>query len=842
MNPPFGEASLTSREYLYDSIPEAARDLFAGFVSRLNEMLSKRGRLGVLSNRTAFFSDFLASWRIANFLGGKACLGLVADLGYGVLDAVVEAAAYVCEKGEIQNCHFINVLGATNKAELLTKQVGALRDGQNLDSTVMRNLATFYRLPDHRFIYQLDPFWVQKLNLAGENRIFVCKAGLTSGDDTRNLRLFWELTPSVIGGRWRWLAKGGEFSRYRTDMHLLVDWQNKNFLHRLRNSELYGRRGVTYTERTTSNLSARILNEGACFSGPGPGVIPNRAEDLHFLLAYMNSFVATYCTESIVGGGDFSMKGTAARHLEPGYMKHLPEIEVSLSEAGWFRERVNQLIGILECLVQEETDALFTSVFVDSKRSLSDGLTKATRYRFGILQNAYEIVQSLEIRITGLLDLPAERVRDTYSDTGWPWSQNDSLPDLSSSTLLTADPLKPHLMPTEFEGVAGKYRFEMKLSHYLHSGIERHASALDIAPNLICGFLAERAIPSQTALEEYAAGIVSYLLGCVFGRWDMRRVTIEKSPPGLSDPFASLPASSPGTLQSDDGLPMTQEDFRELQSAGRWSYPLDISWDGILADDPDNESEIVRRVREALISVWTTQAEAIEEELCDILAVKDLREYFRKPAAFFADHLGRYSKSRRQAPIYWPLSTASGSYTLWIYYHRLSEDLLYTAVNKYVKPKIEDTEHRLRRFESELGTATGREGSKLRDAFEEATTLLSELGDLRDELLRVAQLPYKPNFDDGVLITACPLGRLFRLPKWRRDLEGCWQSLETGEYDWAHLAYSIWPDRVRSVCKKDRSIAIAHGLDELREVVPRVAKQRKTRKKTTQHFALESEE
>ena len=42
--------------------------------------------------------------------------------------------------------------------------------------------------------------------------------------------------------------------------------------------------------------------------------------------------------------------------------------------------------------------------------------------------------------------------------------------------------------------------------------------------------------------------------------------------------------------------------------------------------------------------------------------------------------------------------------------------------------------------------------------------------------------------------------------------------LEAGEYDWAHMAYTLWPGRVREVCKHDRSIAIAHGLEELCEV------------------------
>jgi hypothetical protein len=198
---------------------------------------------------------------------------------------------------------------------------------------------------------------------------------------------------------------------------------------------------------------------------------------------------------------------------------------------------------------------------------------------------------------------------------------------------------------------------------------------------------------------------------------------------------------------------------------------------------------------------------------------------------FIADHLKRYSKSRRQAPIYWPLSTASGSYTLWIYYHRLNDQTLYTALNKYVKPKIDDVEKEFRRIESELPNAMGRQASKLRDGFEDTKAFLEDLRELRDELLRVAGLPYKPNLNDGVLITASPLWRLFRLPKWRKDLEECWKKLEAGDYDWAHLAYSIRPDRVREVCKRDRSIAIAHGLEELCEVQAKPIKKRSRKQK-----------
>ena len=84
--------------------------------------------------------------------------------------------------------------------------------------------------------------------------------------------------------------------------------------------------------------------------------------------------------------------------------------------------------------------------------------------------------------------------------------------------------------------------------------------------------------------------------------------------------------------------------------------------------------------------------------------------------------------------------------------------------------------------------------------------------DFRDELLRVAKF-WKPNLNDGVLITANPLWKLFRLPKWRKDLKACWDELENGDYDWADLALSIWPDRVVRTAHKDRSIAIAHDLE-----------------------------
>jgi hypothetical protein len=265
-------------------------------------------------------------------------------------------------------------------------------------------------------------------------------------------------------------------------------------------------------------------------------------------------------------------------------------------------------------------------------------------------------------------------------------------------------------------------------------------------------------------------------------------------------------------LQGDDGLPLSSEEGRQLHAAGQ--YPLDVAWDGILVDDPEHPLDLERRVHAALQVLWPELADDLEHEACALLGVPGLREWFRRPAGFFADHLRRYSKSRRQAPIYWPLSTASGRYTVWLYYPRLTDQTLYRAVTDFVKPKLDAVSADVTRLHAKAQTGTARERAEL----EALSDFQTELQGLHDELLRVAQLPWKPNLNDGVLITASPLWKLFRLPKWQKDLKACWEEIAAGDYDWAHLAYSIWPDRVRAKCKTDRSLAIAHSLEDLCEV------------------------
>ncbi len=279
----------------------------------------------------------------------------------------------------------------------------------------------------------------------------------------------------------------------------------------------------------------------------------------------------------------------------------------------------------------------------------------------------------------------------------------------------------------------------------------------------------------------------AYAVGVAFGRWDLRLVTGERITPPVQNPFDPLPAKSPGML------PEGAEPFHRHA--------------GILVDDSGHGRDLAGLVEGVL-------------ERVQVDGPSDVRSWLRKD--FFAFHLQRYSKSRRKAPIYWPLATASGSYTLWVYYPDLSSQTLYSAINDFIEPK-------LRQMGGEVFALRNKGATRSRDEenqFEAFQEFELELIELRDALLKLAP-SYRPSQDDGVQITAAPLWPFFRHKPWQKVLRETWSKLEKGDYDWAHLAMNYWPERVREKCKTGKSLAIAHGLEDL--YVEPEAKPKKTR-------------
>ncbi len=216
----------------------------------------------------------------------------------------------------------------------------------------------------------------------------------------------------------------------------------------------------------------------------------------------------------------------------------------------------------------------------------------------------------------------------------------------------------------------------------------------------------------------------------------------------------------------------------------------------ILVDDEGHRDDLVVRV-----------TRIAEKTGCSI--VSDVRGWLSKD--FFSWHIRRYSTNRRRAPIYWQLGTPSGSYSVWIYVHSFSKDTVFRIQNEYIAPKLSYEDRRLSRMVDELRedvTPAQRKAVAKQETFvDELRTMLGEVG-------RVAPL-WAPDLDDGVAINFAPLWRLVPQHKaWQKELKKVWNALRDGEYEWTHLALRLWPERVIPKCATDRSLAVAHGLED----------------------------
>ena len=140
-----------------------------------------------------------------------------------------------------------------------------------------------------------------------------------------------------------------------------------------------------------------------------------------------------------------------------------------------------------------------------------------------------------------------------------------------------------------------------------------------------------------------------------------------------------------------------------------------------------------------------------------------LAKVVAETAASRSDHISRYSKSRRKAPIYWLLQSSKKSYALWLYYHRFDKDLLFKALVNYVEPKIKRETNRLdemRRRKKQAAGRIKREAKKHGKDIERQEDLISELRDFEDKLRRAADLHLEPDLNDGVVLNIAPLHEL----------------------------------------------------------------------------------
>jgi hypothetical protein len=695
--------------------------------------------------------------------------------------------------GQVKSCFFFRLLSHEDKGVALAEAVAAVREGRGVASvTYESGPASFSQIPGSPFAYwvsdsirrlfkELPPF---------ESEGRTVKQGLATADDFRFVRAWWEVPPEMIvtgtqmtvpteflrqtleGKRWAPFAKGGAYSPYYADLHLVANWEwdglemkawaetlpnTRHWSRRIPNSDSYFRPGLTWPLRGLF-LSAQAVPAGAIFSIAGKLASSDNPTELRALMGVMNSTFFDYLV-GVYAGTFFGVQ------YEAGLIGRVPlPKDLSMSPLGTHAMEACRSRAM--CGSVDETNHLFY--------------------------------------VPACLLVGGDNLRERFLQ--WLGRLEDAKQDVAEQQRIIE------------EVVSSAYRIgadEREEVQQSRNARESGGIQADLRKQSSEGDFDDRVHAND--LTGYTADLLSYAVGCSLGRWNIRVTPLRPRGSEVPDPFAPLPACSSGMLTGPDGLPA-----REIPPG----YPLRLDMDGILVDDEEHRTkdggtaDIVGCVRQALGILLPDRGEAIESEACGILGVRSLRDYFR--TRFFDEHIKRYSKSRRKAPIYWYVATRSKAYGVWLYYHRLNRDTLFKLLKDYVEPKVALEERRLREIESQTREAerTGEGARTAAKRLEDQRGFLKELYEFLDNLAEVAHLKaemddgpkevgYDPDLNDGVVINIAPF---WKLTPWK-EAEATWNALRAGKYDWAHLAYRLWPDRVREKCKTDRSLAITHGLE-----------------------------
>ncbi|HQM55249.1 MAG TPA: BREX-1 system adenine-specific DNA-methyltransferase PglX [Anaerolineaceae bacterium] len=794
MNPPFGEPSAPSKSYVEEKYKRTKGDVLANFVERTLELSKPRGKIGAITNRTPFFLTSQAAFR-QQVLQKEGFIEVMADLGAGVLEAMVETATYTFSPAQPPNreSSFIRCLMVPDKQDLILQSVTNLSKGQPTGNVFFINPDEFARIEGAPYCYWISTRTIRQVSKHPklEGNYGTVRVGLQTGDDWRFLRNAWEIPSTLIGpsprhvwdkeeiqevcayefkhGRkWAFFSKTDSALPWFSPLTLVVNWEKdgdeiKNFMDekgklrsRPQNLEFYFRPGFSYMLRSTRIVP--YIVPSSVIPTAGRAQVYPEINNEYALIGYCASQVASAIAR-------FNGENFGQPKFQASMIQNLPTPEIAPI----------LLNHIKELIESEFNQRKITAIQYEPYQEFSipailgnNGFNGTDWSRFSLLG------PDLELAVAQSMGLDAEQLKELARDI------RESLEMQYSSSQTDED-----------------YSDE-------------ESSEDDLAT---VQFIEDS---EKTRNEE----LVSYLVGLHLGRWDARFALHPELIPDLPGAFDPLPVCPPASLVNVDGLPA----FKGQIVSEAWlrarpdattlpetvsdhvvgkdgqlypatipdeEYPIRVTWDGILVDDPDHPDDIVTRSHDVLELLFPGRGEAVEQETCQVLGVKTLREYFRKPGTggFWMDHVKRYSKSRRKAPIYWLLQSSRKNFALWLYYHRLDKDLLFKALTQYVEPKIRLEEEHLKTLRAQRGTfgTGGRQAKELDQAMERQEDLLIELEDFRDKLRRAADLGLEPDLNDGVVLNIAPL---WELVPWN-EAKKYWQELLEGKYEWSSIGKQL---------------------------------------------------
>lgn len=757
MNPPFGNATERAQRYIDERYPASRQDVAACFIERAVQ-ITPHGYVGAITTEALFFRRSLEDFR-KRVLLKTAELEVMAHLGGHVLDgATVRTAAYVlaAEPARGKRSQFVRLMGKQDKAARLIAAAQELRAGGAPPFTFLVAQSEFEKLP-----YAVFGYWCSATfrTLFGrypqlEGGAGFVRQGLATADDFRFLRLRWELR-SPIADAWLAFAKGGDYSPYLDDIHLLLNWEACGIQlfawgkGRPQNIGYFRRPGLTYPRRTNKRFAPRVMPTGCAFGDKGPSIfVPGDGPvALASMLAVLNSRVVAYLLSLGLGTTE-AEGGAGANSYEVGLVQRLP---------------------------------VPASVSTDRALALAAGAA-----------------------------VEARRVGDSFDESTAAFICPFVTPPAASLTELAAG------LAAEVDAARRAYRQAQRHidhavnEHYLLGPTElreldEHVGAVhelsEILADEVAPVLAER--------------IISWCVGVVFGRFDVTAGIEQRLPPAPADHWANATGRAPGMLPEGTvphGYPVKIDEDGILVDDEGHTDDITTRVRGVLgAVWRDRASALEKELCDALgvrsLRDYLTRPGAKGFWVHHFARYSKSKR--RAPIYWLLRSSGGcysvwlYAHRVDKDTLYKVL----GSSYLGGKLARVRNEIERLRPGGHKKDDLTRAEEKaLERLDDELT-----ELENFRLAIEGITSRTDEQGrstpydpDLDDGVILAA----------APLYALIPWPKKKRVgDRQLTELEVAWNGLGSGKYEWSKIARRYWPDRVEERCRTDLSVAIAHSRD-----------------------------
>lgn len=612
-NPPYmGSSNMAGplEAFIQRHMPDAKADLFATFIERSQSLAIRGGTVAMIAKQNWLFRPAFANLR-GQLLSAHQ-LEQVLHFGAGAFDSlggeVASTAAFVLTLNTVgRECWFARLVEGENEA---AKEL-ELRAAIDADRQVYRRrLADFLGIPGAPVCYWMSesslvalssgPYLGDELNP---------REGMSTGDNGTYVRYWWEVSAGATmrdaesreqaqasGKRWFPYNKGGGPRRWYGHDEFVVDWYDD------------GRRLRTTLHPSGSRIWAHNFN-------------------LDFIF------------KEAVSWSSITSHGLALRYYPPGFLF------ATTGLCAYPKGDRSALYSALS-LVNSSYGAEFADLLNPTHHVTVGDFAQLPRPKVDLCHVEQLVDEAVEI---ARLDWASKETAPGFSTPALPlfqgrlaeWDRRRAaLADRWTSNLLEIE----QRVQDEVGAAFGHAREEQVISRecvtLFSNPLYEHRSAAN---------------PEAHARREALVGLVSFAVGCMFGRYSL---------------------DEPGLILADHGATL-QNYLAKVPSP---TFMPDADNVIPIVDGDWFEDDIVERFRQFLRAAFGEQH--FEENLrfvTESLGVKNLRDYFVK--FFYKDHVQRYKKR----PIYWLFSSPNGSFNALIYMHRYTPATVSTVLNEYLR-------------------------------------------------------------------------------------------------------------------------------------------------------------